>query len=105
MRALVLSSPWLNLDFGRQEHSFAGLSHTASEPNRTFLLLLYDDFGLVKCRRQSWNLLAEKATEKARLLEAAKSLGFEVVVSENCPARLGLDRVATKRGHTLDTFW
>jgi len=29
-------------------------------PIAPFQLLLYDDFGLVRCRRQSWNLLAER---------------------------------------------
>ena len=44
------------------------------------------------------------AAGKARLLEAAKSLGFEVFGPEKRHARLGLDRVAIKGGHTLDIF-
>jgi hypothetical protein len=66
-------------------------------PIALFLLLLYDDFGLVNCRSQSWNLSEGKTTEEARLLEAAKDLGLEVFGFENSPARLGQNRMAIKK--------
>jgi hypothetical protein len=50
------------------------------------------------------DLVCRDAEGKARLLEAAKSLGFEVVGPERRHARLGLDRIAVKGGHTLDIF-
>ena len=50
------------------------------------------------------DLVCRDAAGKARLLEAAKSLGFEVFGPEKRHARLGLDRVAIKGGHTLDIF-
>jgi hypothetical protein len=50
------------------------------------------------------DLVCRDATGKARLLEAAKSLGFEVFGPEKRHARLGLDRVAIKGGYTLDIF-
>ena len=43
-------------------------------------------------------------TDKARLLEAARSLGFGVFGPEKRHDRLGLDRIAVKGGHTLDIF-
>jgi hypothetical protein len=50
------------------------------------------------------DLVCRDATGKARLLESAKGLGFEVVGPEKRHARLGLDRIAVKGGHTLDIF-
>jgi hypothetical protein len=50
------------------------------------------------------DLVCRDAAGKARLLEAAKSLGFEVFGPEKRHVRLGLDRVAIKGGHTLDIF-
>ncbi len=50
------------------------------------------------------DLVCRNITGKDRLLEAAVSLGFEVVGPEKRHARLGLDRVAVKGGHTLDIF-
>ena len=50
------------------------------------------------------DLVCKDAASKARFLEAAKSLGFAVVGPEKRHARLGLDRVAVKGGHTLDIF-
>ena len=50
------------------------------------------------------DLVCRDAAGKDRLLEAAKSLGFEVFGPEKRHARLGLDRVAVKGGHTLDIF-
>ena len=42
--------------------------------------------------------------QRRPLLEAAKSLDFEMFGPEKRHARLGLDRVAVKGGHTLDIF-
>ena len=50
------------------------------------------------------DLVCKDAASKARFLEAAKSLGFAVVGPEKRHARLGLDRVAVKGGHTLYIF-
>jgi phosphoribosylamine-glycine ligase len=50
------------------------------------------------------DLVCRDAASKARLLEAAKSSGFEVFGPEKRHARLGLDRVAIKGSHTLDIF-
>ncbi len=50
------------------------------------------------------DLVCRDAAGKARLLEASKSLGFEVFGPEKRHARLGLDRIAVKGGHTLDVF-
>jgi hypothetical protein len=41
---------------------------------------------------------------RAGLIEAAKDLGFQLVGPEKRHARLGLDKVAVKGGHTLDIF-
>ena len=50
------------------------------------------------------DLVCRDASGKTRLLEAAKSMGFEVFGPEKRHARLGLDRVAINGGHTLDIF-
>lgn len=50
------------------------------------------------------DLVCRDAEGKARLLEAARSLGFELFGPEKRHARLGLDRIAIKGGHTLDIF-
>lgn len=50
------------------------------------------------------DLVCRDATGKARLLESAKGLGFEVVGPQKRHARLGLDRIAVKGGHALDIF-
>ena len=50
------------------------------------------------------DLVCRDEAGKARLLEAALKLGFEIVGPEKRHARLGLDRVAVKGGHTLDIF-
>jgi hypothetical protein len=48
------------------------------------------------------DLVCRDEAGKARLLEAALKLGFEIVGPKKRHARLGLDRVAVKGGHTLD---
>jgi len=50
------------------------------------------------------DLVCRDVAGKARLLEAARSLGFELFGPEKRHARLALDRVAVKGGHTLDIF-
>jgi hypothetical protein len=61
------------------------------------------EYGL-KDATKDIDLVCRDATGKVRFLEAAKSLGFEVFGPEKRHARLGLDRVAIKGGHTLDIF-
>jgi predicted nucleotidyltransferase len=50
------------------------------------------------------DLVCKDQEGEERLLGAAKALGFQVVGPEKRHARLGLDRVAIKGGHTLDIF-
>jgi hypothetical protein len=50
------------------------------------------------------DLVCRDAAGKAKLLEAARSLGFEVFGPEKRHARLGLDRISLKGRHTLDIF-
>ena len=50
------------------------------------------------------DLVCKDASGKARILEAARSLGFSVIGPEKRHSRLGLDRIAVKGGHTLDIF-
>lgn len=50
------------------------------------------------------DLVCRDVAGKARLLEAARSLGFELFGPEKRHARLGLDRVAVKGEHTLHIF-
>jgi predicted nucleotidyltransferase len=50
------------------------------------------------------DLVCKDQEGKERLLEAARALDFLVVGPEKRHARLGLDRVAIKGGHTLDIF-
>ena len=42
------------------------------------------------------DLVCKDASGKARILEAARSLGFSVIGPEKRHARLGLDRIAVK---------
>ena len=50
------------------------------------------------------DLVCRDASGKAKILEAARSLGFSVIGPEKRHSRLGLDRIAVKGGHTLDIF-
>jgi hypothetical protein len=50
------------------------------------------------------DLVCKDQVGKEGLLEAARGLGFQVIGPEERHARLGLDRVAIKGGHTLDIF-
>lgn len=50
------------------------------------------------------DLVCRDQEDKARLLEAAGSLGFQIAGPEKRRPRLGLDRVAVRGGHTFDIF-
>jgi hypothetical protein len=87
------------------EEILKGLGEQLSEPV-AFLVIggaAMLEYGL-KDVTKDIDLVCRDAAGKARLLEAAKSLGFEVFGPEKRHARLGLDRVAIKGGHTLDIF-
>jgi hypothetical protein len=87
------------------EEILKGLGEQLSEPV-AFLVIggaAMLEYGL-KDVTKDIDLVCRDAAGKAKLLEAAKSLGFEVFGPEKRHARLGLDRVAVKGGHTLDIF-
>jgi len=87
------------------EEILKGLGEQLSEPVQ-FLVIggaAMLEYGL-KDATKDIDLVCRDAAGKARLLEAAKSLGFEVFGPEKRHARLGLDRVAIKGEHTLDIF-
>jgi len=87
------------------EEILKGLGEQLSEPV-AFLVIggaAMLEYGL-KDVTKDIDLVCRNSAGKARLLEAAKSLGFEVFGPEKRHARLGLDRVAIKGGHTLDIF-
>ncbi len=87
------------------EEILKGLGEQLSEPVQ-FLVIggaAMLEYGL-KDVTKDIDLVCRDAAGKARLLEAAKSLGFEMFGPEKRHARLGLDRVAVKGGHTLDIF-
>jgi hypothetical protein len=50
------------------------------------------------------DVVCRDEVDKAMLLEAARSLGFEIVGPEKRHARLGVNRLAVKGGHSLDIF-
>ena len=87
------------------EEMLKGLGEQLSEPV-AFLVIggaAMLEYGL-KDVTKDIDLVCRDAAGKARLLEAARCLGFEVFGPEKRHARLGLDRVAVKGGHTLDIF-
>jgi hypothetical protein len=87
------------------EEILKGLGEQLSEPVQ-FLVIggaAMLEYGL-KDVTKDIDLECRDAAGKARLLEAAKSLDFEMFGPEKRHARLGLDRVAVKGGHTLDIF-
>jgi hypothetical protein len=87
------------------EEILEGLGEQLSEPVQ-FLVIggaSMLEYGL-KDFTKDIDLVCRDAAGKDRLLEAARSLGFEVFGPEKRHARLGLDRVAIKGGHTLDIF-
>jgi hypothetical protein len=87
------------------EKILKGLGELLAEPVQVLIIggaamLEYD----LKDVTKDIDLVCRDATGKVRLLEATKSLGFEVFGPEKRHARLGLDRVAIKGEHTLDIF-
>ena len=87
------------------EEILRGLGERLAEPVQ-FLVIggaAMLEYGL-KDFTKDIDLVCRDASGKTRLLGAAKSLGFEVFGPEKRHARLGLDRVAIKGGHTLDIF-
>jgi len=87
------------------EEILKGLGERLAEPVQ-FLVIggaAMLEYGLKEATKDI-DLVCRDAAGKARLLETAKSLGFEVFGPEKRHARLGLDRVAIKGGHTLDIF-
>lgn len=87
------------------EEILRGLGEQLSEPVQFQVIggAAMMEYGL-KDLTKDIDLVCRDATGKSRLLEAANSLGFEVFEPEKRHARLGLDRVAIKGGHTLDVF-
>jgi predicted nucleotidyltransferase len=61
------------------------------------------EYGLKDVTRDI-DLICMDEAGKVMLLDAARDLGFQIVGPEKRHARLGLDRVAVKGGHTLDIF-
>jgi hypothetical protein len=87
------------------EEILKGLGERLAEPVQ-FLVIggaAMLEYGLKEATKDI-DLVCRDAAGKARLLETARSLGFEVFGPEKRHARLGLDRVAIKGGHTLDIF-
>ena len=87
------------------EEILSGLGERLAEPVQ-FLVIggaAMLEYGL-KDVTKDIDLVCRDAAGKARLLESAKSLGFEVFGPVKRHARLGLDRVAIKGEHTLDIF-
>lgn len=50
------------------------------------------------------DVVCRDEADKSRLLEAAKSLGFQIVGPEKRHERLGVNRLAVRGGHNLDIF-
>jgi hypothetical protein len=50
------------------------------------------------------DIICRDEADRARLLQAAKSLGFQIVGPEKRHARLGVNRLAVKGGRNLDIF-
>jgi hypothetical protein len=87
------------------EEILRGLAERLAEPVQVLVIggAAMLEYGL-KDVTKDIDLVCRDEAGKAGLLEAAKGLGFEVVGPEKRHARLGLDRVAVKGGHTLDIF-
>lgn len=82
-----------------------GLGDCLAEPVQILIIggAAMLEYGL-KDLTKDIDLVCRDAAGKARLLEAARSLGFELFGPEKRHSRLGLDRIAIKGGHTLDIF-
>ena len=87
------------------EEILRGLGERLAEPVQVLIIggAAMLELGL-KDVTKDIDLVCRDVAGKARLLEAARSLGFELFGPEKRHARLGLDRVAVKGGHTLDIF-
>ena len=87
------------------EEILDGLGDCLAEPVQVLIIggAAMLEYGL-KDLTKDIDLVCRDAAGKARLLEAARGLGFELFGPEKRHARLGLDRVAVKGGHTLDIF-
>ena len=87
------------------EEILKGLGERLAEPVQVLIIggAAMLEYGL-KDLTKDIDLVCRDAEGKARLLEAARSLGFELFGPEKRHARLGLDRIAIKGGHTLDIF-
>ncbi|NPV63849.1 MAG: nucleotidyl transferase AbiEii/AbiGii toxin family protein [Methanotrichaceae archaeon] len=87
------------------EEILKGLGERLNQPVQVLIIggAAMLEYGL-KDVTKDIDLVCRDASGKARLLEAARSLGFEVFGPEKRHARLGLDRIAVKGGHTLDIF-
>ena len=87
------------------EEILKGLGDRLAEPVQVLIIggAAMLEYGL-KDLTKDIDLVCRDAEGKARLLEAARSLGFELFGPEKRHARLGLDRIAIKGGHTLDIF-
>jgi len=87
------------------EEILRGLGERLAEPVQVLIIggAAMLELGL-KDVTKDIDLVCRDAAGKASLLEAARSLGFELFGPEKRHARLGLDRVAVKGGHTLDIF-
>lgn len=87
------------------EEILRGLGERLAEPVQVLIIggAAMLELGL-KDVTKDIDLVCRDAAGKARLLEAARSLGFEMFGPEKRHARLGLDRIAIKGGHTLDIF-
>jgi hypothetical protein len=87
------------------EEILKGLGNYLAEPVQILIIggAAMLEYGL-KDLTKDIDLFCRDAEGKDRLLGAAKRLGFEVFGPEKRHARLGLDRVAVKGGHTLDIF-
>lgn len=85
------------------EEILRGLEERLAEPVQVLIIggAAMLELGL-KDVTKDIDLVCRDAAGKARLLEAARSLGFELFGPEMRHARLGLDRIAIKGGHTLD---
>jgi hypothetical protein len=87
------------------EEILKGLGERLNQPVQVLVIggAAMLEYGL-KDATKDIDLVCRDAEGKARLLEAANDLGFQLFGPEKRHARLGLDRVAVKGGHTLDIF-
>ncbi len=87
------------------EEILRGLGEHLTEPIEVLVIggAAMLEYGLKDATRDI-DLICMDEAGKVMLLDAAKDLGFQIIGPEKRHARLGLDRVAVKGGHTLDIF-